>query len=51
MTLLLQTRRGLFKIANFRRWVVLASGPDLIEDVRRASDDFLSMMEPMNEVR
>ncbi|KAH9992086.1 cytochrome P450 [Russula vinacea] len=27
-----KTRRGLFKIADFRRWVVLASGSDLIED-------------------
>ncbi|KAI9434914.1 cytochrome P450 [Lactarius psammicola] len=38
-----KTRRGLFKIATFRRWMVLASGPGLIEDVRKAPDDVLSL--------
>ncbi|KAH8996773.1 cytochrome P450 [Lactarius akahatsu] len=38
-----KTRRGLFKTAAFRRWMVLASGPELIEDVRKAPDDVLSI--------
>jgi hypothetical protein len=31
--------------------MVLVAGPDLIEDVRRAPDDVLSMLEPVIEVR
>ncbi|KAI0272854.1 hypothetical protein BGY98DRAFT_153281 [Russula aff. rugulosa BPL654] len=37
-----KTRPGLFKIASFRRWMVLASGSELIDDIRRAPDDVLS---------
>ncbi|KAH9061886.1 cytochrome P450 [Lactarius vividus] len=37
------TRPGLFKIATFRRWMVLVSGPELVEDVRKAPDDVLSL--------
>jgi cytochrome P450 len=44
-----KTRPGLFKIANARRWMVLASGSGPIEDVRRAPDDVLSRMEPRRE--
>ncbi|KAF8467577.1 cytochrome P450 [Russula ochroleuca] len=44
-----KTRPGLFKIAGFRRWMVLAGGSELIEDVKRAPDDVLST-EPMNEL-
>ncbi|KAF8467591.1 cytochrome P450 [Russula ochroleuca] len=44
-----KTRPGLFKIANFRRWVVLAAGPKLIEDVGRAPEDIMSRIEPVNE--
>jgi hypothetical protein len=44
-----KTRPGLFKIANFRRWMVLAAGSGLIEDVRRAPDDVLSMLESLKE--
>ncbi|KAI9440515.1 cytochrome P450 [Lactarius indigo] len=36
-------RRGLFRIATIRRWMVLASDLDLVEDVRKAPDDVLSM--------
>ena len=46
-----QTRRGLFKIATFRRWTVLASSPELIEDVRKAPDDVLSLSAILTEVR
>jgi len=38
-----KTRPGLFKIANLRRWMVLATGPELIEDVRKAPENVLSM--------
>ncbi|KAH8996774.1 cytochrome P450 [Lactarius akahatsu] len=38
-----KTGRGLFKTATLRRWMVLASSPELIEDVRKASDDVLSI--------
>jgi hypothetical protein len=46
----LQTRPGLFKIASFRRWMVLASSPELIEDIRKAPDHVLSMTKPAFEV-
>jgi hypothetical protein len=36
---------------NFRRWMVLATGSELIEDVRKAPDDALSLLEPTIEVR
>jgi len=38
-----KTKPGLFRIALFRRWMVLPSGPELIEDVRKAPDDVLSL--------
>ncbi|KAH9067780.1 hypothetical protein EDB87DRAFT_1573341 [Lactarius vividus] len=38
-----QTSRGLFKIAIFRRWMVLALGSEPIEDVRKTPDDVLSL--------
>ncbi|KAH9992075.1 cytochrome P450 [Russula vinacea] len=44
-----KTRPGLFKIATFQRWVVLASGSGPIEDVRRAPDDVLSGAEAIKE--
>jgi len=44
-----KTSPGLFKIATFRRWMVLAAGPELIEDIRRAPDNVLSMREPIIE--
>jgi hypothetical protein len=46
-----QSRRGLFKIATFRWWMVLASGPELIEDIRKAPDHVLSLNAAMIEVR
>ncbi|KAH9066646.1 cytochrome P450 [Lactarius vividus] len=42
-------RRGVFKIAAFRRWMVLASGPELVEDIRKAPDDVLSVKASMTE--
>jgi len=37
-----RSRLGLFKIASFREWVVLASDPQLIEDIKKAPEDHLS---------
>ncbi|GJE92111.1 cytochrome P450 [Phanerochaete sordida] len=34
-----------FKVANFNRWLVLVSGPQLIDDIRKASDHELSFDE------
>ena len=47
----LQTNPGLFKVAQFRRWMVLATGSQLIDDIKMATDDVLSRSEPVNEVR
>ncbi|KAF8467544.1 cytochrome P450 [Russula ochroleuca] len=44
-----KTRPGLFKIAGFRRWRVLAAGSGLIEDVRRVPDNVLSRAEAWKE--
>ncbi|KAF8271105.1 hypothetical protein EI94DRAFT_635637 [Lactarius quietus] len=44
-----KSRRGLFKIATFRRWLVVASGPELIEDLKKASDDVLSLKGQVDE--
>ena len=46
-----QSRRSLFKIATFRRWIVVVSGPEVIEDIRKAPDDVLSMEASSIEVR
>ncbi|KAH9992078.1 cytochrome P450 [Russula vinacea] len=43
------TRPGLFKIANARRWMVLAAGSGLIDDIRKAPDDVLSRNEPTRD--
>ncbi|KAN0126095.1 cytochrome P450 [Lactarius tabidus] len=42
--------RGLFKIATFQRWMVLASSPELIEDVRKAPEDILCSTAPRTEL-
>lgn len=41
---------GLFKIPTMGRWMVVATGPQLIDDIRRASDDQLSFTEAISEV-
>ena len=48
---MIQNKPGLFKFASFKRWVVMPSGSELVEDVRKATDDFLSNNEPLMEVR
>jgi cytochrome P450 len=44
-----KTGPGLFKIANFRRWVVLVVGSELLDDIRKAPDDVLSILQPSIE--
>ncbi|KAI0277355.1 hypothetical protein BGY98DRAFT_918365 [Russula aff. rugulosa BPL654] len=44
-----KTRPGLFQIANFWRWTVLVGGSELIDNIRRAPDDVLSMMKARDE--
>ena len=40
-----------FKVANRYRWVVVLSGRDHVEELRKAPDDALSFPEAANEVR
>ncbi|KAH9975533.1 cytochrome P450 [Lactifluus volemus] len=44
-----KTRPGLFKIASFRRWIFLAAGPELAEDIRMAPDNVLDNLTPIHE--
>ncbi|KAL0574345.1 hypothetical protein V5O48_007607 [Marasmius crinis-equi] len=37
-----------FKIAAMNRWIVVVTGKDMIEDLRKAGDDQLSMREAIN---
>jgi hypothetical protein len=46
-----QTKPGLFKIATFRRWIVVPSGSGLIEEVMKAPDNVISVVEPLLDVR
>jgi hypothetical protein len=46
-----RSRQGLFKIAGLRRWIILVSDPELIEDIKKAPDDILSIRERLREVR
>jgi hypothetical protein len=46
----LQTNPGLFKISSFRRWMVLATGSALIDDIKKAPDDVLSHAQTTDEV-
>jgi len=45
-----KTKPGIFKIPFFKRWAVIPSSPELIEDVRKAPDDILSIDEPLREL-
>ncbi|KIJ13791.1 hypothetical protein PAXINDRAFT_80408 [Paxillus involutus ATCC 200175] len=38
-----------FKVADLYRWTVVVSGPQFVEDLRKASDDELSFTEAVNE--
>ncbi|KIK81319.1 hypothetical protein PAXRUDRAFT_15297 [Paxillus rubicundulus Ve08.2h10] len=39
-----------FKVANLHRWMVIVSGSQFVEDVRKASDDELSSAEAVNDI-
>lgn len=41
----------MFKVANLYYWLIVVSGPDLVEEVRQAPEDALSFSEHINEVR
>ena len=45
-----QYRGSIFKIPMLTQWMVVVTGPQLIEDVRHASDDQLSSSEAFAEV-
>ncbi|EKM60640.1 uncharacterized protein PHACADRAFT_246674 [Phanerochaete carnosa HHB-10118-sp] len=38
-----------FKVANFNRWLVIVSGPQLVDDIRKAADHELSFEEAAHE--
>lgn len=40
----------IFKVANLNHWLIVVSGPHLIEELRQAPDDELSFSEGINEV-
>lgn len=40
-----------FKVAQFRSWFVVISGQKLVDDLRLASDNELSLQHAMDEVR
>jgi len=44
-----KSKPGLFKVATFRRWMVLATSADLIGDVKMAWEDVLSQRGPARE--
>jgi cytochrome P450 len=45
-----KTKPGLFKIATFRRWIVVPSGSELIEKVMKAPDNTISVLEPLQDL-
>lgn len=40
-----------FKLANFDKWIVIISGPKLVEELRQAPDDTLSFSQGVAEVK
>ena len=46
-----QYRGGAFRIANHNRWHIVVTGPQLIEELKKAPDDVLSFNEAIKEVR
>ncbi|KAI0245478.1 cytochrome P450 [Lactifluus subvellereus] len=45
-----KNKPGIFKIATFRRWMVLSNGAKLIEEIKKAPDDVLSLQEAVREL-
>ena len=45
----LQYPGSVFKVASLDRWLVVASGADMIEDIRKRPDDELSFLRAIEE--
>ena len=39
-----------FKIPDLLRWIVVTTDPSMIEEIRRAPEDVLSLMDALEEV-
>lgn len=46
---LVQYRGGAFRIANHNRWHIVVTGPQLIEELKKAPDDVLSFDEAIKQ--
>ncbi|KIL61366.1 hypothetical protein M378DRAFT_167012, partial [Amanita muscaria Koide BX008] len=42
-------RGSIFKVPLFSKWMIMVSGPEMINDIRSASDDYLSAHEAGRE--
>ena len=42
-----QYRGAVFKVPTLFHWTIMVSGPDKIEDIRRASDDVIGFEEAL----
>ena len=45
-----QFHESAFKIALFGQWIVVVSGPKIVDDLRKRSDDEVSFIEGVEEV-
>ena len=45
-----QYKGGAFKIALVDRWIVVVSGPQLIEEIRKMPDEQMSFLDAASEV-
>jgi hypothetical protein len=45
-----QYRNGAFKVPLMNDWLVFCSGEEMLEDIRKATDDELSIHQAMSEV-
>ena len=45
-----QYRGGAFRVANHNRWHIVVTGPQLIEELKKAPDDVLSFNDAIVEV-
>ncbi len=39
-----------FKLSTMGRYIVVVSGPDMLEDIRQATDEYLSFRDAVAEV-
>ena len=45
-----QYRGSVFKVPTMTNWMIIASGPDKVEEIRRAPDSILSMKDALDGV-